>query len=96
MECRRCKGLMVMDHVVDIADDSGHLWLKTWRCLSCGDVVDPQILRRRLIKAAGPAPVVELFPNKPAAPEVEQPQAQPKPVTAKRNKKPAEPGRMSA
>ncbi len=93
MECRRCKGLMVMDHVVDIADDSGHLWLKTWRCLSCGDVIDPQILRRRLIKAAGPAPVVELFPNQPAAPEAEP---APKPAAAKRNKKSAEPGRMSA
>jgi hypothetical protein len=85
---------MVMDHVVDIADDSGHLWLKTWRCLSCGDVVDPQILRRRLIKAAGPAPVVELFPKKPEqTPDVEPAQ---KPATAKRSKKSAEPGRMSA
>lgn len=93
MECRRCKGLMVMDHVVDIADDSGHLWLKTWRCLTCGDVIDPQILRRRLIKAAGPAPVVELFPNKSTAPERDP---APKPAPAKRNKKSAEPGRMSA
>lgn len=93
MECRRCKGLMVMDHVVDIADDSGHLWLKTWRCLSCGDVVDPQILRRRLIKAAGPAPVIELFPNNEIAPEIDP---TPKPAAAKRSKKSAEPGRMSA
>jgi hypothetical protein len=76
---------MVMDHVVDIADDSGHLWLKTWRCLSCGDVVDPQILRRRLIKAAGPAPVIELFPNKEIAPEIDP---TPKPAAAKRSKNP--------
>lgn len=93
MECQRCKGLMVMDHVVDIADDSGHLWLKAWRCLTCGDVLDPQILRRRLIRAAGPAPVLELFPKQEVVTEKEP---APKPATAKRNKKSAEPGRMSA
>lgn len=66
MECHRCKGLMVLDHVIDMADDSGHLWLKAWRCISCGDVLDAQILKRRALKAAGPATVTPLVRPEPS------------------------------
>jgi hypothetical protein len=57
---------MVLDHVIDMADDSGHLWLKAWRCVSCGDVLDPQIMKRRALKAAGPAPVRQLVQPEPS------------------------------
>lgn len=47
MRCPRCKGLMVVDHFIDMVDDSGHLWLRAWRCVLCGNVADPTIARRR-------------------------------------------------
>jgi hypothetical protein len=40
---------MVVDHYIDMEDDSGHLWLRAWRCITCGDVVDSQIRQRRLL-----------------------------------------------
>ncbi len=48
MPCQRCQGLMVMDHLMDMQDGSGHLWLCAWRCMNCGEVVDPEITRHRL------------------------------------------------
>ena len=47
MACRRCRGLTVVDHFIDMQDDGGHLWLSVWRCVNCGDVVEPGILRNR-------------------------------------------------
>jgi len=43
MECARCDGLLVMDYYIDM-ENSGGLWLEAWRCVCCGNVVDPQIL----------------------------------------------------
>ncbi len=48
MACGRCHGFMVVDHFIDMQDDSGHLWLRGWRCVNCGDVVEPGILKHRL------------------------------------------------
>lgn len=50
MACRRCRGLTVVDHFIDMQDDGGHLWLCVWRCVNCGDVVDPGILHNRFAK----------------------------------------------
>lgn len=50
MACRRCRGLTVVDHFIDMQDDRGHLWLCAWRCVNCGDVVEPGILRNRRAK----------------------------------------------
>jgi hypothetical protein len=47
MACRRCRGLTVVDHFIDMQDDQGHLWLTAWRCVNCGDVVEPGILSNR-------------------------------------------------
>ena len=49
MTCQRCHGLMVVDHYIDMQDDSGNLWMRAWRCVSCGDVLDAQIRSRRLL-----------------------------------------------
>lgn len=49
MQCRRCHGLMVIDHFIDI-ENTGHLWLCGWRCVSCGDVVDPEIIEHRRVQ----------------------------------------------
>lgn len=50
MACRRCRGLTVVDHFIDMQDDRGHLWLCAWRCVNCGDVVEPGILHNRQVK----------------------------------------------
>ncbi|RMH09926.1 MAG: hypothetical protein D6704_00370 [Nitrospirae bacterium] len=37
---------MVMDYFIDM-ENSGELWMPGWRCLACGEVVDPLILTHR-------------------------------------------------
>ena len=48
MFCQRCHGLMVLDHYIDMQDSGEHLWLRAWRCVNCGEVVEPGILWHRL------------------------------------------------
>ena len=43
MRCDRCNGLMVVQRYGDLLDDSGRLFFDAWRCITCGDVVDPVI-----------------------------------------------------
>ncbi len=50
MTCGRCQGLLVEDYFFDMQEAFGHLWIKGWRCVSCGDVSDPLINRRRMIQ----------------------------------------------
>lgn len=47
MRCARCQGLMVQDRFYDLLDDCGLVSLTAWRCVCCGNVVDPIILRNR-------------------------------------------------
>ncbi|MDX2348661.1 MAG: hypothetical protein QNK38_07460 [Nitrospirota bacterium] len=42
MQCPRCKGTMIVDHFVDMAT-SGEIWMPGWRCLMCGEIIDPII-----------------------------------------------------
>jgi len=53
MTCQRCHGLMVEDHLLDMEESYGRPWIRGWRCVSCGDVVDPVIKRRRLMEYNG-------------------------------------------
>jgi hypothetical protein len=48
MQCSRCDGLMVSDHFLDIKESSQPMWMRGWRCLSCGNVIDPLILKHRM------------------------------------------------
>jgi hypothetical protein len=48
-----CHGLMVVDHFLDLEDAGGHLWLRSWRCVNCGAVVEPQARRQHASFAAG-------------------------------------------
>ncbi len=50
MNCCRCQGLMVEDNLLDMEDTYGHLWIRGWRCLCCGDVIDPVIIRHRVMQ----------------------------------------------
>ena len=47
MECPRCHGTMIVDHFVDMAT-SGEIWMPGWRCLMCGEIIDPIIESHRL------------------------------------------------
>ena len=53
MECTRCDGLMVADNLIDMQESSIAMWMKGWRCVSCGNIVDPLIQRHRMIQQAG-------------------------------------------
>ncbi len=50
--CERCQGLMVQDQSLDLlgTGDDFSVWI--WRCISCGNIVDPVILRNRRAKQA--------------------------------------------
>lgn len=41
---------MVKDQFYDLLDDSGQLSFKGWRCVCCGDVLDPLILKNRRVR----------------------------------------------
>lgn len=54
MKCPRCRGLMVQDRFMDLRDDTGHMAFLGWRCLNCGEVVDPVVLTHRIEGTIGP------------------------------------------
>ena len=49
MKCPKCKSLMVSERFCDY-EQSGELCFSGWRCLSCGLILDPIILRHRARK----------------------------------------------
>ncbi|MCI0428092.1 MAG: hypothetical protein L0Z46_08765 [Nitrospiraceae bacterium] len=57
MHCLRCAGLLVQEYCYDLLDDSGQLRFMAWRCVSCGDVIDPLILNNRQKRCPSFAPI---------------------------------------
>jgi hypothetical protein len=47
MRCSRCGGLMVTEQCFDLHSDGGRLGFPVRRCVQCGEVIDPVILRNR-------------------------------------------------
>jgi Pyruvate/2-oxoacid:ferredoxin oxidoreductase delta subunit len=45
--CSRCGGLMVQDFCLDVLSNIGESEFAAKRCVQCGEVVDPVILRNR-------------------------------------------------
>ena len=39
---------MITEYYLDLEDDTGHIGITGLRCTSCGEVIDPVILRNRL------------------------------------------------
>ena len=60
MHCTRCDGLMVTDSLVDLLESSIPMWMKGWRCVSCGNIVDPLIQKHRMIQQAGATRLLEI------------------------------------
>lgn len=52
MKCTRCCGMMVRDHLLDIKETVGPMWIHGWRCVACGNIVDPVIERHRAERLA--------------------------------------------
>lgn len=57
MECLRCHGMMVKERFEDLRGDPHEISFHGWRCVYCGDVVDPVIARHR---TAGLSPVLPI------------------------------------
>ena len=51
--CPRCGGLMVSEQCFDLFSDNGHLDFPARRCVQCGELVDPVILRNRRLRSLG-------------------------------------------
>jgi RNase P subunit RPR2 len=43
MTCQRCDGLMVRERYDNLELDSAGFEISCWRCLNCGEIVDPLI-----------------------------------------------------
>jgi hypothetical protein len=52
--CLRCGGFMVNEVSMDLMGNTGELDCVTRRCVQCGDIVDPVILRNRRIRQEPP------------------------------------------
>lgn len=46
--CHRCGGLMISEHCFDIGSHTGEYEILIRKCLSCGETIDPTILKNRL------------------------------------------------
>ena len=46
---------MISDHFMDTLNVSGEMNFKGWRCLNCGDIIDPVIVRHHQVEASAPA-----------------------------------------
>ena len=46
--CRRCGGLLVDEHCMDIGEEGNGYRFWGFRCIQCGDVIDKTILRNRV------------------------------------------------
>jgi len=51
MVCPRCDGLMLQEVFVDFAGTDGSF--EGWRCLVCGEIVDPVIASNRVLLIPG-------------------------------------------
>ncbi len=47
MECSRCHGTMSQEIFEDLHDDTGAIFFNGWRCLTCGEIIDPVIVAHR-------------------------------------------------
>ena len=46
--CHRCGGLMISEPCFDVASNTGEFEIEIRKCLSCGETIDPTILKNRL------------------------------------------------
>lgn len=66
--CFRCQGLMAPESCFNLHYDAGEMEILTWRCLQCGELIDPVILQNR----TNPLPNVGRRKPRPMSPRVRQ------------------------
>lgn len=49
--CSRCGGFMVHDCCMDFLNSAGELAVTARRCVQCGEIIDPVILRNRQVQS---------------------------------------------
>jgi methionyl-tRNA synthetase len=74
MYCTKCEGFMTVDSFIDMDDEEGQRWISAWRCVNCGQVTDPGVVRNRL----NPRELVAAFVERPRTRR--RPHAAPVPV----------------
>ena len=45
--CIRCKGMLAPESLLDLLDNTGQMHRWAYRCIQCGDILDPLILKHR-------------------------------------------------
>ncbi|NJN36881.1 MAG: hypothetical protein HC794_07270 [Nitrospiraceae bacterium] len=45
---------MIRDSFIDLRDDTGRVRFEGWRCLNCGEVIDPLVLTHRMESPGAP------------------------------------------
>ena len=61
MQCPRCRCLMVPDQFFDLINDGGYWAFDGWRCLCCGNILDPVIIRNQQATVMKGSENVRLF-----------------------------------
>jgi hypothetical protein len=51
MICRRCRRLMTQEELRGWGGGKGNDWSSAFRCIPCGDIIDPVILHNRFRRA---------------------------------------------
>ena len=52
MNCGRCHGLMLEEHLLDLEANYGEMWACTWRCVNCGHRDDAVMQQHRQAQTA--------------------------------------------
>jgi len=52
MNCVRCHGLMLEEHLLDLDSSYGGIWACAWRCVNCGHRDDAVMQQHRQAQAA--------------------------------------------
>jgi len=55
MDCHRCHGFMVTEHLVDVFDGPSPTHAAVWRCLNCGELYDTLVLSHRMYQRTHPS-----------------------------------------
>jgi len=53
MRCSRCGGLMSFEQFVNAEVERGPWSYEGWRCIYCGEIIDPLILLNRMMAKVG-------------------------------------------
>jgi len=52
MNCVRCHGLMLEEHMLDLGANHGEMWACVWRCVNCGHRDDAVMQQHRQAQTA--------------------------------------------